>query len=75
MTAYYFVITTFATVGYGDITPTNTFEKIYVMVMELFGIVSYSYAISSLTTLIQQFNKYDEKLKQKLDMLEEIQRD
>lgn len=43
--------------------------------MEIGGIIFYSFAISSLTAIIQKFNKYDTKLRAKLDTLEDLKRE
>lgn len=38
----YFVIVTLSTVGYGDIYPTNDFERIYAMIMMIVGAVFFA---------------------------------
>ena len=35
--AYYYMSTTMSCIGYGDITPVNTYEKAFVIVSELVG--------------------------------------
>jgi len=37
------VLTTTATVGYGDISPTTTIERIYTMFLMYIGVVSFSF--------------------------------
>ena len=50
--AVYFTIMTFTTVGYGDITPKDSIERIYACILMLLGIICYSILISSLTSII-----------------------
>lgn len=73
--SYYFIITTFSTVGYGDFSPQTSYERIVVIFLEIGGIIFFSFAIGSLTTIIQKFNKYDGKLTEKLDTLEDLKRE
>ena len=75
ITAYYFVITTFSSVGYGDITPQTSIEKVFVMIMEIIGFITFSYAMSSMITIVEHMNRYDNKLRKKLDILEDINRE
>ena len=39
----YFVLTTTATVGYGDISPSTTYERIYTMGLMIMGVISFSF--------------------------------
>jgi len=45
----YFCITTLTTVGYGDINGTSKVERIFCIGLMLFGVVSFSFATSSLS--------------------------
>jgi len=73
--SYYFVITTFSTVGYGDFSPQTSYERIFVIFLEIAGIIFFSFAIGSLTTIIGKFNSYNESLTEKLDTLEGLKRE
>ena len=42
-----------ATVGFGDITPTNTLERIYVMLFMIFGVFFYTNSISLFSKIRQ----------------------
>ena len=42
--------------------------------MQIFGLIFFSFAISSLTAIISNLNKYDEEVRAKLDTLEDIKR-
>lgn len=43
---------TCATVGYGDITPTNVIEVVVCILLLLFGVTAYSYIVSNLIRVI-----------------------
>ena len=44
------------TVGYGDVNPSNTKERIFVIVVMMVGVVSFSFIAGSLTTLVQDYD-------------------
>ena len=52
MTAMYFSVTTVLTVGYGDICANNATEKIFCIVLMLIGVLLFSFATGSLTSMI-----------------------
>lgn len=37
LSSYYFTVITMATIGYGDIRPTNSQEKIFIIILALFS--------------------------------------
>jgi hypothetical protein len=56
LTSLYFHFTTVLTVGYGDVLCITSNEKVYNIILQLFGISSYSYIVS---TLSYKFYKLD----------------
>lgn len=54
------------TVGYGDITPRTTFERIYTMMAMLIASGMFSYTINSIGTIVTRYNilatNYREKM-------------
>ena len=50
--ALYWCITTLATVGYGDITPTTNAQMVYAMVVMLIGVGVYGYVIGNVANLL-----------------------
>jgi len=50
--AFYWVVTTLTTVGYGDIRGFTTSEYIFTMVVEFIGIAVFSFIMSSFNTML-----------------------
>lgn len=68
----YFSVTTLATVGYGDITPSNNTERIVCSVMMLVGIFVYSITIGSLTNILINLDRRKAALNGKINMLTDL---
>ena len=47
LTAFYWVITTFTSVGYGDILGVTSLENIFTMVVEMIGICFFGYIVGT----------------------------
>lgn len=62
LTAFYFIITTFSTVGYGDISAHNIYEKTFCIIVMVIGVTAFAAATSSLTNLIQSYDTENAKL-------------
>lgn len=52
LTSFYFTITTFSTVGYGDINAVNNYEKIFCVLIMLIGVTAFAAGTSFLTNLL-----------------------
>ncbi len=48
----YFVLTTFTTVGFGDINGVTLPERLYCVLLMLVGAVAFSFSISSLSSML-----------------------
>jgi len=59
----YWCITTITTVGYGDILPVTTIEKLFTMVLMIVGVVGFSFVTSSLTSIISNLDMTHSKTK------------
>ena len=75
MTSFYFTVTTIMTVGYGDITPDSVSEKIITVMLMLIGVVLFSYATGSISSIISSADSEDARLKEKMATLKELQGD
>ena len=56
LTAFYFTVQTITTVGYGDTSIVSKAERIFVMFIMLFGVVSFSILSGSLTSILQNYD-------------------
>lgn len=61
----YFVIVGVTTVGYGDITPKNTYETFYTAIFVLIGGIMYPAIIGSLASLMMELNATRKNFKHK----------
>ena len=52
LTSFYFIITTFSTVGYGDISANNTYETVFCIVTMVVGVTAFATGTSTLTNLL-----------------------
>lgn len=59
MTSLYFVVITFTTVGYGDISPVTTAERVMTCLGMMVGVVMLGYIVSTANTIMGTSNKYD----------------
>lgn len=55
VTAWYWVITTFSSVGYGEITGETNLEYLYVMIVQMIGIGFFGYMVGTFQKLILGF--------------------
>ncbi len=53
----YFIVETITTVGYGDISGGTPAEQLFCIGLMLIGVVAYSMAISTFSTLMSQANR------------------
>ncbi len=51
----YFILTTITTVGYGDFVPWSNAERIYMLLVELFGVAFFSYCMGNFTEIISSY--------------------
>ena len=49
----YWTVTTITTVGYGDISATNTPERIVACIIMVIGVIAFSFSTGSLSSIIQ----------------------
>ena len=60
-TAYYWAITAISTVGFGDITGQTHTERIFSIVIEIFGCLLFAVLISSLGSMMMGQKLLEEK--------------
>lgn len=52
----YYVITTTSTVGYGDISPENTYERLYGCALMLIGVISFTFISGALSSILSSYD-------------------
>lgn len=68
----YYILTTLTTVGYGDIVPVTKSERVFCLVIMLFGVFMYSYTIGSLINIMATANRRQNKLQKRMKTLEDF---
>lgn len=59
LSAMYFTVTTVLTVGYGDISAYSVAEKIFCIFLMVVGVISFSFATGTLSSLIISIDERD----------------
>jgi hypothetical protein len=65
-------VTTITTVGYGDISGTNTLERYVAVIIMVMGVVIFSVVSSSITQIINNFDYIDAYEEEQLNVLNKI---
>ena len=75
VTSYYFTVTTITTVGYGDISGNSSIERVICFFLHLIGVLTYSFASGSLTSIIANYDSYNEQNADKLTVLNRLHKE
>lgn len=67
--AFYWLIVTVATVGYGDITPQTDISRLYATLVMMVGIGMYGYIIGTVSTTIASANAQQQRRRDKFSAL------
>ena len=73
--ALYFTFTTITTVGFGDISGGTEDEQIVCIIVMLIGVISFSFATGTLSSILSNIDSQKAKLKSKLGLLLEIKQE
>lgn len=68
----YYILSTIYSIGYGDILSNNMNERIFNLFLMVFGIMIYSWGLSSISTYIQAKDTKTIEFLQKCELLDEI---
>jgi len=74
ISSLYFHWTTIFTIGYGDIISTNSYERLYNCILMFVGVLIYSFAVSSLGTIVSSYDGITLKFMKNMEHLQEISR-
>lgn len=72
MVAIYYTITTITTVGYGDISAMNTGERVLSAFLMLVGVIAFSFATGSLSSIMSTYDSSEALYREKLNILNDI---
>ena len=70
--AVYWSVTTLATVGYGDIVPGTSAERVVSIIWMIFGLCFFSFTVSSLTSMLHSIDTKESLLASKLSAIDEF---
>ena len=70
--AFYWTVTTITTVGYGDISIVSDVERIYCSLIMITGVLAFSFANSSLTSIISNVDSSNALIKEKNEVFNTI---
>ena len=65
----YFVLATFTTVGFGDINGVTGPERLFCLLLMIFGAISFSFSVSSLSSMLSSMDNRNANLREKLGQL------
>ncbi|MCB9092803.1 MAG: cyclic nucleotide-binding domain-containing protein [Halobacteriovoraceae bacterium] len=67
--AFYWTITTLTTIGYGDITPTTNFSRLFTTAIMIIGVGTYGVIFGNISRLILQADRHKEAKREKFNDL------
>ena len=65
-------MTTFTTVGYGDISATNTSERILAIFLMIGGVFAFSFATGTLTSILTSLDATNKQINEKMAIVNKI---
>lgn len=71
--SFHWTLTTITTVGYGDVVAGTTIEKLFNILVMSIGVIMYSFAIGSLSSIVANYQAETGDLNRKLQILDAIQ--
>ncbi|KAG6973507.1 hypothetical protein JG687_00000861 [Phytophthora cactorum] len=69
VTSFYWAIMTMTTVGYGDVHPTTTHERIFAIVAMILGAWVFAYGITNVVAMVTNLNGPDSRFQLRMDEL------
>lgn len=75
LVSLYWTVTTVSTVGYGDISGTNMIEKIFCIFAMIVGVVFFSFATGSLSSIISNVDSSSALMQERQQTLNRVYKD
>ena len=75
ITSLYWAATTFATVGYGDVSGSTSIERIFSICWMIYSVYYFSFVIGSLTSMLETVNVKSTFLINKIAIMEDFAKD
>jgi hypothetical protein len=75
ITSLYWAATTFATVGYGDISANTSMERMFSVCWMIYSVYYFSFVIGSLTSMLETVNVKSTFLRNKIAIMEDFAKD
>ena len=72
MYSVYLTVTTITTVGYGDISASNSVEKVVCIIAMMVGVAACSTGTSAITNLLTNYDQENQKLNKNIELLNKI---
>ena len=72
VTSIYWSLTTLTTVGYGDVLPTTNAERLFTVMVMLFGAIIYASIFGNVAVLIQSFDMAQARYQDRINHLKEF---
>jgi hypothetical protein len=72
--SWYFIVTTFTTVGFGDIRAYNTLERLFCIVAMICGVVAFTIATGHLSSIMTSIERTQARLNDRKEVLDRIRK-
>ena len=72
LSSYYFVCVTMNTVGYGDITPQNSIEKVFTIVFIYIACGIFAYSLNSIGVIVSEIARRENEFQKDLNVINEF---
>jgi hypothetical protein len=70
--AFYFSVTSMTTVGYGDMSGSNSIERIFCIVLMVIGVVVFTFISGSLSSVLSNFDSTNASLQEQMLFLNRL---
>lgn len=70
--AFYFILTTISTVGYGDLGPSNRYERMFCMAVMIVGVSGFSFVSGALASIMSSYDSQEAELSEKYLQLNKL---